>query len=257
MTEAKPTTWQEINAWRKARRVELIGRREAVPADERHRWNDAITPVLERGLPVAEGTIVGFCWPFRGEFDARYAVRHWRERGAVAALPEVTGKGRPLIFRKWWPGAPMRRGVYDIPFPDGTEIVVPDIAIVPMNGYDEQGYRLGYGGGFFDRTLAQAQRGILAVGVSYEALKLASIFPQPHDIPMDLVATEAGLHRAVAGRLQRLDEGDALCYSKQVMAARGLPRCAPFPDDGGYASPPCYAADFPGYFGEEPTKGPK
>jgi 5,10-methenyltetrahydrofolate synthetase len=258
VTDTVPRTWQDINAWRKARRVELIARREAVPAEERQRWNDAITKSLEAGLAVPPGTIVGFCWPFKGEFDARYAVRHWRDRGAIAALPEVTGKGQPLQFRKWWPGAPMRRGVYDIPFPADTDVVVPDIAIVPMNGYDELGYRLGYGGGYFDRTLAKWRGGMVAIGVTYEALRLATIYPQPHDIPMDLVVTETGIHRAAGGRLQTLEAGDAGQHVRQLLAARGLPRAAPIaPADAGYTSPPCYASEFPGYFGDEPTQRPK
>jgi 5-formyltetrahydrofolate cyclo-ligase len=243
-------TWQDINAWRKARRAELIARRASVPGEERRRWNDAITRSLEAGIPVPAGAVVAFCWPFKGEFDARYAVRHWRERGAVAALPEVTGKGQPLQFRKWWPGAPMRRGVYDIPFPADTEVVVPDIAIVPMNGYDELGYRLGYGGGYFDRTLAKWRGGIVAIGVSYEALRLPTIYAQPHDIPMDLVVTEAGLHRAVAGKLQRLEECEAGLCVRELMSARRLPRAAPIAAADGYASPPCYAGEFPNYFGD-------
>lgn len=258
MTDTSLVDWQEINAWRKARRVELIARREGLPAAERQRWNQAITAALESAVALPAGTIVGFCWPFKGEFDARYAVRQWRERGAVAALPEVTGKGQPLQFRKWWPGAPMRRGVYDIPFPDGTEVVVPDIAIVPMNGYDELGYRLGYGGGYFDRTLAKWRVGMVAIGVSYDALRLKTIYPQPHDIPMDFVATESGIHRAAAGKLVRLTSEEAAQGVKALMAARGLPRAAPCPDGaGGYASPPCYAGEFPDYFGEEPGRGAK
>ncbi len=253
MTDTAAKTWQEINAWRKARRAELIARREAMTADERHQCNERITGSLENGVVVSAGTVVGFCWPFKGEFDARYAVRYWRDGGAVAALPEVTGKGQPLQFRKWWPGAPMRRGVYDIPFPADTDIVVPDIAVVPMNGYDEQGYRLGYGGGYFDRTLAKWRGGIFAIGVSYEALRLTTIYPQPHDIPMDLVVTEAGLHRAVGGKLHRIDAKEALDYARYLMAVRGLPRAAPLAvADAGYASPPCYAGEFPGYFGDKP-----
>lgn len=92
----------------------------------------------------------------------------------------------------------MRPGVYDIPVPDGTEIVVPEVAIVPMVGFDERGYRLGYGGGYFDRTLAAIKPRPLAIGVSYEVLRLATIHPQPHDLPMDFVVTEAGIYRAGA-----------------------------------------------------------
>jgi len=76
-----------------------------------------LTALLCAGVPVPRQAVTGFCWPFKAEFDARFAVRQWRDQGAIAALPEVVGKGQPLRFRQWWPGAPMTRGVYDIRFP--------------------------------------------------------------------------------------------------------------------------------------------
>lgn len=190
--------WTEITAWRKQQRAALLARREALPAAERRAWSEAITAFLEQGFPVLAHKVVGFCWPYKAEFDPRFAMRHFRDRGAVTALPEVVDKHGPLQFSKWWPGAPMRPGVYDIPVPDGTEVVVPEAAIVPMVGFDEMGYRLGYGGGYFDRTLAAIKPRPLAVGVSYEALRLATIHPQPHDVPMNFVVTERGIYRAGA-----------------------------------------------------------
>jgi len=100
--------WNEIKAWRKERRAELIARRAEFGDGKRHGWNDRVTSLLEQFVPVTPGTVVGFCWPFKGEIDARFAVRHWREQGAVAALPEVVDKKGPLQFSEWWPGAPMR-----------------------------------------------------------------------------------------------------------------------------------------------------
>src|SRR6185503_7048974 len=146
MTEDReqPLSGDEIKAWRKARRAEHIARRAAAPDHERKAWNDRITEHLIAGFEIPEESVAGYCWPYQGEFDARYAIRRWREQGAVAALPEVVAPRTPLQFRKWWPGAPMRPGVYEIPVPDGTEIVVPDLAIVPMNAFDERGFRLGY-----------------------------------------------------------------------------------------------------------------
>ena len=223
----------------------------AAPEAERKAWNERITGHLVAGFDIPHDAIVGFCWPYKGEFDARHAVRRWREHDAVAALPEVVEKKGPLQFRKWWPGAPMRPGVYDIPVPDGTEIVVPDIAIVPMNGFDERGFRLGYGGGYFDRTLAAAERRMIAIGVSYEMLRLATIYPQQHDIPMDFVVTEAGIYAAGGERLARLDEAASRERASSLLIARRLPRSA---YAGGYSSPACYASEFPGYFGEDRRK---
>ena len=255
-------SWDKIKIWRKARRGELIAARSSVARGQREAWGQQITTLLNAIFAFPSGTVVGFCWPYRNEFDARFAVRHWRDRGVIAALPEVVEKARPLQFRQWWPGAPMRAGAYGIPVPDGTEIVLPDAAMVPMNGFDEQGYRLGYGGGYFDRTLAAMGRRVLAIGVSYEALRLPTIHPQPHDIPMDLVVTEAGAFRAGGRELVPLDAAECAAHAKSLMESRGLPRGRRKPsattetaqETCGYSSPPCYAHEVaPDYFGELPV----
>lgn len=193
MSVSADQDWPKIRDWRKAQRAELVARRTAVPADTLHEWNEAITKSLVAGFPMLADMTIGFCWPFKSEFDARFAIRRFRDAGATAALPAVVEKKGPLQFRKWWPGAPMKPGVYDIPIPDGTEIVLPDAAIVPMNGFDEQSYRLGYGGGYFDRTLAARRPRPVAIGVGLQAARLESIYPQPHDIPMDVMVTEDGV----------------------------------------------------------------
>jgi 5,10-methenyltetrahydrofolate synthetase len=241
--------WEEVKAWRKEQRALLIEKREALGGPSRKALNERITSHLLGGFEMPREAVVAFCWPYRGEFDARFAVRRWRDAGATAALPEVLAKGTPMQFRKWWPGAPMHPGVYDIPVPDGTEIVLPDVAIVPMNGFDHCGYRLGYGGGFFDRTLAHAKRRPVAVGVSYDALRLDTIFPQPHDIAMDFVVTEQGVYAAGGRPLELLAPAAARARFAALRAARGLTREAQ--GDLGYSSPACYAAEFPGYFGED------
>jgi 5,10-methenyltetrahydrofolate synthetase len=235
--------WEEIKVWRKKKRELLVARREAIPAGERKLLNERITSHLLDSLDVPHEAVVAFCWPYRAEFDARFAGRRWRDGGAITALPEVVGKGMPLQFRLWSPGVLMRAGVYDIPVPDGTEIVVPDMAVVPMNGFDARGYRLGYGGGFFDRTLAAAEPRPVAIGVSYEALRLETIFPQPHDVPMDFVVTESGVYAAGGHALELLSAAEARARSAQLFTARA-------PNKHGYSSPACYAAEFPGYFGD-------
>lgn len=243
--------WDDITAWRKARRAELIARRVALSREQRAPWNERISELLWEGCPVANGTVVGYCWPFNAEYDARFVIRRWRSEGAVAALPEVMGKGQPLQFRKWWPGVTMVRGVYDIPVPSGSEVVVPDVALVPMNGFDERGYRLGYGGGYFDRTLAAHERRMLAIGIAYEFARLPTIYPQAHDVPMDFVVTEAAVYASEAGRLTALDAGQFRRRAAGILQARDLPRCAGARDPiRTLSSPPCYAAEFPGYWGE-------
>lgn len=242
--------WDEIKPWRKTRRKELIERRASLSREERTRWNERITELLEQGFPMLAGAVIGFCWPYKGEFDARFAIRHWRGRGATAVLPEVVAKDAPLKFRKWWPGAPMAPGVYDIPVPAGTEILPPDAAVVPMNGFDNEGYRLGYGGGYFDRTLAALAPRPLAIGVSYELGRLATIFPQPHDVPMDFVVTEAAVYAADGDSLTLLDIAQCRERAARVLALRGLLRRHGSQEHGGYSSPACHADEFPGYVGE-------
>lgn len=189
--------WQE---WRKHQRTELVARRELISEEEHRCWSMAITHSLEQGFPSLQKSAVGFCWPHRGEYDPRPAMDYLRERGATLALPEIVNKHEAMHFRKWWRGAPMKMGAYDIPVPDNTDQVTVDAVIIPMIGFDQRGFRLGYGGGFFDRTLVAIDPSPLAIGVAFEILRLTSVHPQSHDIPMDFIVTEAGIYRvAVTG----------------------------------------------------------
>lgn len=115
-------------------------------------------------------------------------------------------------------------GVYDIPVPDGTKIVSPNATIVPMNGFDEQGYRLGYGGGDFDRTLAAIHPRPLTIGVSFELARLPTIQPQLHDIAMDFIVTEAGLHAVTGAQLLRIDAEACQACAQRLCDERGLLR---------------------------------
>lgn len=241
--------WPEIREWRKAKRAELIAQRVAMEGIRRRQLNAAISAHIEAGFALLAGMTVGFCWPFKGEFDARFVVRKFRNLGAAAALPVVVAKAAPLQFRAWWPGAPMTRGVYDIPIPDGTALVAPDAAIVPMNGFDAQGFRLGYGGGYFDRTLDAISPPPLAIGVAFEFAGLPTIRPQPHDVPMDFVVTEAGIYVAKDARLARISAEQCRERVQRLCEQRGLPRQRAGVA-ASYSSPPCYAGEFPGYFGD-------
>lgn len=216
--------WSEIAAWRKERRADLIARRAELEPGVRAAATQSVTRLLTDGFEVHAGAVVAFCWPYKGELDARFAVRHWRARGAVAALPEVMGRESPLRFRKWWPGAPMKAGVMGIPVPDGTDVVVPDIALVPMVGWDERGYRLGYGGGYFDATLAALVPRPVAIGLSQELFRLETIFPVAHDMAMDFVVTEAAIYEAGGAALRAISAAHARERLTSLCAARRLRR---------------------------------
>jgi hypothetical protein len=129
-------------------------------------------------------------------------------------------------------------------------LLAPDIAFVPMNGFDEQGYRLGYGGGYFDRTLEVLSPRPVAVGIAFEFARLPTIHAQPHDIAMDFVVTEAGVHGVRDARLEKMTADECGARFRALLSQRGLPRRTAAPSQG-YSSPACYAAEFPGYFGED------
>ncbi len=183
----------DIKAWKASLRKELLAKRQSVSATDRRVWNAAITQHLLDGFPQLTDKTIGIYWPYQGEFDPRHALRHLRARGARSALPEVVQKAAPLQFRHWQPGVAMTQGVYDIPVPAATDIVVPQALIMPPVGFDAAGYRLGYGGGFYDRTLASLTPRPLTIGVAYELSRLPTIHPQDFDLPMDYVVTERGI----------------------------------------------------------------
>jgi 5-formyltetrahydrofolate cyclo-ligase len=192
----------EWRGWRKQRRNELIALREAIPESDYCRWNDAITESLKQGFPVLRSREVGFCWPHRREYDPRPYMEFLHRYGTTLAFPEVVGRDEPLRFRKWWPGAPMKTGAYGIPVPDDTAPVDVGAVVIPAIGFDRLGFRLGYGGGYFDRTLAIISPRPLAIGVAFEILRLENVYPQPHDIPMDFIVTEAGIYRSAEAGLK-------------------------------------------------------
>ncbi len=224
-------TSDELKAWRRAVRAQLLASRVALPSEVVAAHRTLIDRHLERGFPNLARGVVAFCWPYRNEYDARFFARTLRARGAVTALPVVVAPRTPLVFREWHPGVAVARGVYDLPYPVASAEVNPDAVLLPMLGFDDAGYRLGYGGGYFDRTLAAIARKPVVIGVVYEAARLETIHPQPYDIPVDWVVTERGLYRRDGERLEFL----------------GAP---PAGDGSPLASPVCYAGELdPDYFG--------
>ena len=193
--------WQE---WRKKKRIELLAYREAVINNDRIRWSIEISSLLENGFPVLCKSTVGFYWSYRGEYDPQPVMSALQSRGAVLALPEIEGKGRPLCFRRWWEEAPMKMGSYNIPVTDNTERVMVNAMIVPMLGFDTQGYRLGYGGGYYDRTISGIDPTPLVIGVAFEILRLEDIYPRPHDVAMDFIVTEAGIFQVSKQGISRI-----------------------------------------------------
>jgi 5-formyltetrahydrofolate cyclo-ligase len=185
--------WDDIRAWRRQAREALIGHRLAIPLRDRRAEGERMKDCIRRAMALPTCETIGIYWPIRGEIDVRDLALEHIEAGGRVALPVVVAKGAPVEFWLWRPGAPMQRGFWNIPVPAEREAVEPDALIVPLVGFDERGFRLGYGGGYYDRTLAAARRRPFCIGVGYVWAGLDSICPQPHDIPMDVVVTEGGL----------------------------------------------------------------
>ena len=218
--------FDSLRAWRKTERERLIAARLGVTPAALDTWRRNIDRSLELSFPGLASCRLAFCWPIKGEYDARHIIRTLRGRGALTALPVVISRNAPLVFREWHPGVALASGPLDIPYPADSAEVTPDAVLLPMNGWDPQGYRLGYGGGFFDRTLASLSKRPVVIGVSYELAKIATIHPQPWDIPADYVVTERGVYRRDAEGLAYLGEppgGDEpstltspVCYAGEI-----------------------------------------
>ncbi len=184
-------------------REELIARRLAVPVQQRRDWSLSISLQLLRSMPWREGWTIGFCWPYKGEYDARPMLRSLRARGMKCALPVVVLPGEPLVFRLWSPGVPMKKGMLGIAYPAATMQVDPEILLVPLVGFGRAGDRLGYGGGYFDRTLASLEPRPLAIGVGFDLCQLDTTFPTARDVPMDAIVTQSALYIREMGELEQ------------------------------------------------------
>lgn len=190
----------DLRAFRSNLRARLIAAREALSAAEHARLSREIERYLGALLDALQPGVLAFCWPFRAEFDARNLVAARLPRGLRACLPVVMDSESPLEFREWAPHSEMIEDRYGIHIPAQGEMLRPDAILMPLNGFDAAGYRLGYGGGYFDRSLAALHPRPRAIGVGFELARVGTIRPQAHDLPMDAIVTEAGMFEVKAGR---------------------------------------------------------
>jgi 5-formyltetrahydrofolate cyclo-ligase len=170
----------------------LLARREEVTAEARRAAVTRIAGLLDRVCQARAPSAVGLYWPIKSEIGLLPWGRALAQAaGATLCLPVVVTPRAPLEYWRWRPGEAMEPGVWNIPKPARREVVLPDLVLAPLVGFDAERYRLGYGGGYFDRTLAAMTPRPFVVGVGYAFGRLDTIFPQPHDIPMDLIVTDA------------------------------------------------------------------
>ncbi|SDD21623.1 5-formyltetrahydrofolate cyclo-ligase [Paraburkholderia lycopersici] len=187
-------------------RARLLPRRIEAASDVA--IGEALTVRLDALVAQFAPDSIGFYWPLRGEFDARPWLAAWlaADPSRRAALPAIAERHAPLAFHAWTPDAPMREGHHGIPEPASQDVIVPDLLLVPCVGFDREGYRLGYGGGYYDRTLAAWPGGALpvTVGIAYEACRIDDgvLAREAHDLPLDAVVTEAATHLCARARVR-------------------------------------------------------
>lgn len=196
---ARSTCWHlermTIELKAELRKAAAINRRKA------HERQAESAPLLLASLAFPPKLTSGFnCvsafHPYRSEIDTRPLLGRLAGEGWTTALPVVIAAGSPLMFRRWLPGEPLGKDAMgiEIPLPNAPQ-VEPDVLIVPLLAFDSEGYRLGYGGGFYDRTLAilRAKKRIVAIGVAYASQQVPSVPHEPYDQKLDFVMTERGI----------------------------------------------------------------
>lgn len=175
-------------------RKALIEQRLNLP--DRLQRAELLQRVMRIWLVGRTDQVIGAYWPIKGEFDPLPALHRWKEDGELQGEPQLRRIGLPVVdkvhktltFHAWYPGCPMEEDAYGIPKPKDTELIVPTLLFVPCVGYGPGGYRLGYGGGFYDRTLAGGVRPA-TLGIAY-ACQAAAFDADAHDVPLDLIVTE-------------------------------------------------------------------
>lgn len=177
-------------------RQQLIAAREALP--DRLERAVALQTVLRAWLVGHRVSTIGAYWPIKGEFDPLPALYRWSEAAEESAermigLPVADRASGALQFHMWFPGCPMEPDAYNIPKPKGTPVFRPEMLLLPCLGYGPGGLRLGYGGGFYQRTITALAPRPLVVGVGYSRGFLPLLRPGPQDIKLDAMLTEDGV----------------------------------------------------------------
>lgn len=184
---------------KKSLRSALIEKRLQMP--NKLQLSEDLQQVMRFWLLSRKDTVIGAYWPIKGEFDPLPALHRWKEDGELLDRPEPRRIGLPVVdkehktlkFHAWYPGCQMEEDAYGIPKPKDTEILVPTLLFVPCVGYTQTGYRLGYGGGFYDRTLATLEPKPFTVGLGFSNGLIDHFEPESFDMPLDAILNEQGL----------------------------------------------------------------
>ena len=190
---------QQKAAAKKALRQELLDKRMSLP--DRLQRADMLLQVMRIWLVGRPDVIIGAYWPIKGEFDPLPALHRWKEDGELLDQPQPRRIGLPVVnkqhktmtFHAWYPGCPMEDDAYGIPKPKDTALIVPTLLFAPCVGYGPGGYRLGYGGGFYDRMLSTLQPKPFTVGLGFGVGFVPDFEPEAHDMPLDAILYDNGV----------------------------------------------------------------
>jgi 5,10-methenyltetrahydrofolate synthetase len=181
-----PQTLHDVRVFRKSNRMRLYELRKKQSLEERERASTNIAAKLDQVLEDIAGKTIAAYWPIRGELDLRPWMTKAIAKSARIALPVVIEKDQPVEFHLWTPDCAMKIGKWKIPVPAEAKAVTPDIIIIPLLGVDKEQYRLGNGGGYYDRTLAGLSSA-KTIGIGQSFARMDTIYPMPWDIPMQQV----------------------------------------------------------------------
>ncbi|WP_102107447.1 5-formyltetrahydrofolate cyclo-ligase [Oceaniglobus roseus] len=187
-----PDTARDVARFRRAARARLMEARRRITTADRAAMTPVLAQALGREVTIRPGLKIAAYWPIRGEPDLREWMARAHAAGATILLPVVLEKAAPLVFRAWAPGCAMERGIWNIPVPSDGPALHPDVVIAPLVGFDERGFRLGNGGGYYDRTLARLAPSPRTIGVGWPDCGITTIFPMPWDVPMDCIVLADG-----------------------------------------------------------------
>jgi 5,10-methenyltetrahydrofolate synthetase len=184
---------------KKALRKTLLEQRLNLP--DRLEKADLLQRVMRIWLVGRSDAVIGAYWPIKGEFDPLPALHRWKEDGELIDQPQLRRIGLPVVnkqlktmtFHAWYPGCPMEEDAYGIPKPKDTEMLTPTLLFVPCVGYGPGGYRLGYGGGFYDRMLANLSPKPFTVGLGFGSGFVSDLEPETHDMPLDAILNDYGV----------------------------------------------------------------
>ncbi len=192
------------NLFAEVSKARLRRQASAIRQEAHRQWGETAGPRISSAffsiVPWTPDQVVAGYWPMAGEADVRPLLEALARRGCPVVLPAVVAKDQPLLFRRWHPGMPLEAGRHGTFHPPPhSPALRPDLLLMPLLAFDRRGGRLGYGGGYYDRTLAalRGERPATAVGIAYAAQEMDALPHEPHDQRLDWVVTETSAREAL------------------------------------------------------------